>query len=194
MPKVPKARKTVHPNSRHALVLQKKLNRDQRVTKSKADTTLKQDQMQQKLVWFQENLDTHKNTYTKHDLAELTSRYLCRFEDQLEQISIVNSIGNRQTTKQHVSRENAIKITLEQESNDFETVGIEVPDLINGKALSYFRDWSGELRYHPSIKLRRSKKSDLGTEQESSSADSTNATTEGRFPEYVDADDQPETN
>ncbi|WAQ96897.1 TMA16-like protein [Mya arenaria] len=74
MPKAPKSQvsKAVHPHSRRATVLRKKLNREQRVMKSKVETTLKQDQLQQKLVWFQENLDAQKATYTKHELAELT--------------------------------------------------------------------------------------------------------------------------
>ncbi|XP_052785587.1 translation machinery-associated protein 16-like [Mya arenaria] len=195
MPKAPKSQvsKAVHPHSRRATVLRKKLNREQRVMKSKVETTLKQDQLQQKLVWFQENLDAQKATYTKHELAELTSRYLNRFDDQLEQISIVNSIGNRQGNS-HVARENAIKLTLETECHEFETVGIEVPDLINGKALSIFKTWTGEARYHPNIKLRRSKKIDLKSSEneELSEMEGDSKSVEADdtdLPDYVSEDD-----
>lgn len=164
MPKTPKGPlakdKLIHPNSRKANYIQRQFNRDTRVQKSKAKTTLKEEQLQQKLVWFHANLDSSKTCYTKHELAELTSRYLGRFEDQLEQISIINSVGNRQS-KQHVSRETAINITVEKETHEFDTVGLEVPDLINGKAMEYFRNWTEEIRYHPNIKLRKSKRSDL---------------------------------
>lgn len=164
MPKAPKASidktKVVHPNSRKAGYLQRQANRDDRVHKSKAGTTIKQEQLQQKLLWFQSNLDPQKSCYTKHELAQLTSQYMERFDDQLEQISIVKSVGNRQS-KQHASRETAINITKERENYEFDAVGMEVPDLINGKALDYFKNWTGEIRYLQNIKLRKSKRSDI---------------------------------
>lgn len=164
MPKAPKTPigkdKLVHPNSRKAQYIQGQLNRNKRVQKSKAETTLKQEQLQQKLLWFHSNLDTSKTTYTKHELAELTSRYLERFDEQLEQIAIVNSVGNRQS-RQHMSRETAIHITKEKETLDFDTIGLEVPDLINGKSLEYFKTWTEEIKYHPNIKLRKCKRTDL---------------------------------
>ncbi|XP_052262061.1 translation machinery-associated protein 16-like isoform X2 [Dreissena polymorpha] len=164
MPKAPKvqvvkSKKVVHPNSRQASYIQRRVNHDNRVVKSKVDTSMKQDQLQQKLVWFQEHLDPEKASYSKSEVAELTVNYLNRFEDQLEQISIVNSIGNRQ--QQHVSRESAIRITMEKEQHEFDTIGIEVPDLVNGKALNVFRNWTGEAKYHPNIKMRKSRRADI---------------------------------
>ena len=174
MPKAPKVpvrkEKVVHPNSRKAAYVNKQVSRESRVLKSKADTTLKQEQLQQKLLWFHSNMDSSKTVYTKHELAELTSSYLERFDEQLEQISIANSVGSRQG-KQHVSRETAINITKEKETQQFGSVGVEVPDLINGKAFSYFKSWPEEIKYHPNIKFRKSKRTDL-KEQEESGQDS----------------------
>lgn len=169
MPKAPKstaskANKVIHPNSRHATYLQRQANRDQRVMKTKVDTAIKQEQLQQKLLWYQTNLDPQKSAYTKHELAKLTEEYLDRFTEELEQISIVNNVGNRQS-KQHQARESAIKITQEKEKHEFETVGIEVPDLINGKSFEYFKSWTGEIKLFPNIKFRRSKNTDLKTEE-----------------------------
>jgi translation machinery-associated protein 16 len=165
MPKAPKAvvgksKKVVHPNSRHALYIQKQNNREHRLMKNKAESAIKQEHLQQKLLWYQTNLDSQKSMYTKNEVAELTCTYLERFNDELEQIGIVNSVGNRQT-KQHQAREAAIKITKERENHEFDTIGIDVPDLLNGKNLEYFRNWTGEIRYFPNIKLRKSKRSDL---------------------------------
>lgn len=161
-PKVPvqKATKVVHPNSRQAMCIQREASRDQRVLKSKAESSVKQLQLQQKLLWYLEHIDPQKNVYTKHEVAELTIQYLERFKEETEQINIVNSVGNRQS-KQHVARETAIKFTEKQEKYEFENFGIEVPDLVNGKNLEYFRNWTGEIKYFPNIKLKKSKKSDL---------------------------------
>ena len=186
MPKAPKAvvgksKKVVHPNSRHALFIQKQNNREQRLMKNKAEAAIKQEQLQQKLLWYQSNLDSQKSMYTKNEVAELTVKYLERFKDELEQIGIVNSVGNRQT-KQHQARETAIKITKERETYEFDTVGIEVPDLLNGKNLEYFRNWTGEIRYFPNIKLRKSKRSDLKDNTENNESENIED-----LPDYVDS-------
>ncbi|KAL4240991.1 translation machinery-associated protein 16 [Mactra antiquata] len=190
MPKAPKsnagkANKVIHPNSRTAKYLQRQANRDQRVQKTKADTVIKQEQLQQRLIWYQDNMDPQKSAYTKHEVAELTLEYLERFSEELEQIGIVNNIGNRQT-KQHQARETAIKITQEKEKHEFKTVGIEVPDLINGKSFEYFRNWTGEINFLPQIKLRRSKDSDLKEATEESEASADDKISSDELPDYVD--------
>ena len=163
MPKAPKVKvgkAVIHPNSRQASQLTRQSHHETKKQKSKSDTSIKQEQLRQKLQWFQDNMDPQKTSFTKHDLAVMVTDYLDRFKDELEQIGIVNTIGNRQS-KQHVSRETAIRLTEEREKNEFEGPGVEVPDLINGKHLNYFRNWTGEVRYFPNIKLRRIRKSDL---------------------------------
>ena len=166
MPKAPKGKlgkAVIHPNSRHASQIARQSHHDVKKQKSKLDTTAKQEQLRQRLQWFQDHMDPEKSSFTKHDLAVMITDYLNRFKDELEQISIINSVGNRQT-KQHVARETAIRWTEERENYEFEGVGIEVPDLINGKCLNYFRSWTGEIRYFPNIKLRKIRKSDLNVE------------------------------
>ena len=169
MPKAPKAKvvKTViHPNSRQASQLARQSHHEMKKQKSKLDTTVKQEQLRLKLQWFQDNMAPHKTCFTKHDLAVMVTNYLDRFKEELEQINIVNTVGNRQT-KQHVARETAIRLTEEREKNEFEGAGIEVPDLINGKCLNYFRNWTGEVRYFPNIKLRKIRKSDMNIKNDS---------------------------
>ena len=50
------------------------------------------------------------------------SRYLSRFEDELEQIAMVNDMKGR-TKCQHAARKQAIKMTLEVERQQYETSG-----------------------------------------------------------------------
>ena len=188
MPKAPKskvAKTVIHPNSRHASQIARQSHHELKKQKSKSDTTNKQEQLRQRLQWFQDNMDPQKTSFSKHDLAVMVTDYLERFNEELEQINIVNSVGNRQS-KQHVARETAIRFTLERETVEFEGVGIEVPDLINGKNLNYFRSWTGEVRYFPNIKLRKIKKSDLNKENESNEINDD----EGEvLPDYVDQED-----
>lgn len=104
---------------------------------------------------LQERLDD-RQLYTKKDLVDLVMQYRNRFEDELEQISIVHSVGNRPTqSRQHASRESAIKMTIDSDTNQFEGSGIEVPDLINKKHLEEFKKWDGELNFIQNLKLRK---------------------------------------
>lgn len=200
MPKAPKApvgksKKVVHPNSRQALYIQRQAIHDQKVMKNKAVATIKLEQLQQKLLWYQTNLDSQKSTYTKHDVAELTGKYLDRFKEELEQIVIVNAVGNRQS-KQHQARETAIRFTEERENGEFDSVGVEVPDLVNGKNLEYFRNWSGEIRYFPNIKLKKSKRLDLKTEVKENEGEQTEEDDEKsteELPDYIDSIDNNDT-
>lgn len=188
MPKAPKskvAKTVIHPNSRHASQLARQSHHEMKKQKSKSDTTIKQEQLRQRLQWFQDNMEPQKTSFTRHDLAVMVTDYLERFKDELEQINIVNSVGNRQS-KQHVARETAIRFTLEREKAEFEGVGIEVPDLINGKNLNYFRNWTGEVRYFPNIKMRKIKMSDLNKETESKEDMAIENDSNEVLPDYVD--------
>lgn len=107
------------------------------------------------LCKLQDHLDD-RHTYTKKELVDLVLEYRNRFEEELEQINIVHSVGNRQAqSRQHASREAAIRITMENESNQFEGSGIEVPDLMNKKHLEDLKRWDGELNLIQNLKLRK---------------------------------------
>ena len=89
-------------------------------------------------------------------------KYRDRFNDELEQIKLVQSVGNRQTqSRQHASRESAIAMAIEDDTHQFEGSGIEVPDLINKKNLETFKNWDGETKYIQNLKMRKLCKLDL---------------------------------
>uniref|UniRef100_A0A8C1D0B6 Translation machinery-associated protein 16 n=1 Tax=Cyprinus carpio carpio TaxID=630221 RepID=A0A8C1D0B6_CYPCA len=108
----------------------------------------------EKLLWFQSQLDPDKSEYTKQDACNITERYLHRFDRELEQIELANSIKGRQG-RQHGSREAIIKQTMERERAQYEGNGFEVPDIINSKHLKIFREWTGDLKKLPNIKMRK---------------------------------------
>ncbi|XP_041363133.1 translation machinery-associated protein 16-like [Gigantopelta aegis] len=164
MPKAAKAKvgqnkKAVHPNSRKALSLSRKSFRDLRINKKKSARN-KYDFLAEKLLWFKENMDSQKDAYTKKELVDLVNEYRHRFDEELEQITIVNSIKGRDKL-QYVSREAAIKLTTEKEDAEFSSCGIEVPDLINGHHCESFKKWDGETKYIPNIKLRKISQTDV---------------------------------
>ncbi|KAK3090098.1 hypothetical protein FSP39_009181 [Pinctada imbricata] len=165
MPKAPKAKvgenkKAIHPNSRKAVYLARKSHHEHRVSQTKTQTSIKMELQAEKLMWFQSHMDSEKVKFTKDDLAELIKLYLKRFEEELEQIEIVRSIGNRKG-QQHVQRQNAISMTLEREKRQLHEGVFEVPDIINVKSLENFRKWTGEIKVIDTIRLKKFSQEDL---------------------------------
>ncbi|KAG7458763.1 hypothetical protein MATL_G00224030 [Megalops atlanticus] len=159
MPKALKSKgteekKVVHPYSRKAAYIARGVIKQERKEKLKNEKALRLNAIGEKLLWFQSQLDPAKEEYTKQDACEIIERYLHRFDAELEQIELVNGIKGRQG-RLHGSRENVIKQTVERERALYEGNGFEIPDIINCKHLKTFREWNGDLKKLPNIKMRR---------------------------------------
>uniref|UniRef100_A0A3Q3WDP0 Translation machinery-associated protein 16 n=1 Tax=Mola mola TaxID=94237 RepID=A0A3Q3WDP0_MOLML len=151
--------KVVHPYSRKAAYLARediRLKRKERCENS---------YVSEKLLWFQGQLDPEKTTYTRKDACDIIERYLQRFDSELEQIELMNGIKGRQG-RLHGAREAVIKQTIERERAQYEGIGFEIPDIINGKHLKTFREWTGDLKKLPNIKLRKVSNRGLDTKSE----------------------------
>ncbi|TRY90355.1 hypothetical protein DNTS_023636 [Danionella cerebrum] len=158
MPKAAKAKvqaekKAVHPFSRKAAYLARDAIKKERKEKIKCEKAQRLNLIGEKLLWFQSQLNPDKAVYSNQEACEIIERYLHRFDDELVQIELVNSIKGRQG-RQHFSREAIIKQTIERERAQFEGNGFEIPDIINTKHLKVFREWNGDLKKLPSIKMR----------------------------------------
>uniref|UniRef100_A0AAQ4QEC1 Translation machinery-associated protein 16 n=1 Tax=Gasterosteus aculeatus aculeatus TaxID=481459 RepID=A0AAQ4QEC1_GASAC len=92
-------------------------------------------------------------------------RYLQRFDSELEQIELMNGIKGRQG-RLHGAREAVIKQTIERERALYEGIGFEIPDIINGKHLKTFSEWTGDLKKLPNLKLRKVSNKGLETKNE----------------------------
>lgn len=79
-------------------------------------------------------------------------RYLSRFDEELEQIKLVQSI-NKQRNNQHASREASIKMTLEKEQENFNAGGLELPDLCNLLEFKKFQQWDGNAQSIQHLKM-----------------------------------------
>lgn len=115
---------------------------------------MKQNLIGEKIMWFRDRLDPNLNTCTCEILDELIEKYLGRFDDELEQIGIKHSVGGRKN-RQHANREDIIKMTIKRERDEYNTSGLEIPDLLDDRNLDFIRKWNGELRFLQNIKLVR---------------------------------------
>lgn len=165
MPKAEKSKvsqrdKPIHPLSRKAQVLSKCSAREKRLNQSHSSTIAKNDSVAQKVIWFQNEINQENKTFNKNDLVLYTSKYLRRFDEELDQITIIKSIGNRKG-QPHISRESAIRLSMDKDQQLLETSGLEVPDIINAIHLEQFRNWDGNLLTVQNIKFRKIFKRDL---------------------------------
>jgi translation machinery-associated protein 16 len=70
------------------------------------------------------------------------------------------SVGNRKN-REHASREDIIRLTLLREEEEFNTCGLEIPDVTIPKQLEMLRNWNGEFRLLQNFKLKRFNRKDL---------------------------------
>ncbi|XP_040188655.1 translation machinery-associated protein 16 [Rana temporaria] len=166
MPKAPhnkgkQEKKVIHPYSRKAAQLstRRSINRTERKEKLKNEKAIKLSIIGEKLQWFQSHLDPNKSEFTKNETCDLIESYLHRFDSELEQIELHNSIKGRQA-RQHGSRETVIKQTIERERRLYNGYGMEIPDIVNSKHLKTFREWDLDLKKLPNIKMRKFSVSD----------------------------------
>ncbi|NP_001089532.1 translation machinery-associated protein 16 [Xenopus laevis] len=158
MPKVQsnksKQEKVIHPYSRKAAQLTREAHKQDRKDRLKSEKALRLSIIGEKLQWFQSHLNPEKAEYTKKEACELIESYLHRFDNELEQIELHNSIKGRQT-RRHESRETVIKQTIERERQLYNGYGIEIPDIVNSRNLKVFRDWDLDMKKLPNIKMRK---------------------------------------
>ncbi|XP_045454053.1 translation machinery-associated protein 16 homolog [Melitaea cinxia] len=154
MPKIKNLEKLKHPNSRKTISLARKMLKSEKKNNNKIGTHVKQNLIGEKILWFKERIPKDCIVLDKEQTLKLIETYLARFDDELEQIALKNSIGQRKN-RQHASREDIINITKKREVEEFETCGLEMPDLMDPHQMEVLRDWNGELRFLQHFKLKR---------------------------------------
>ncbi|XP_011500889.1 PREDICTED: translation machinery-associated protein 16 [Ceratosolen solmsi marchali] len=149
--------KYLHPKSRKCIALIKQLKKKSKKVKAKQESRYKQTLLAEKLLWFQKNLNHEIHAYTAELISLLIEKYIARNDDELQQINIKRSIGGKRN-QQHASREDAIRITKEREIRDYESCGIEIPNLLNPIQYELLKNWNGDLKLLPNFKLCHFKK------------------------------------
>ncbi len=159
--------KVIHPKSRKAGKLQAKEQRKHKLANTVRSGGSKLQATGEKLAWFKENLplceeDEKTTACTRQEMLSLATAFLTRFEEELEQINLKNSVGgNKGKRNSHAPRVDLIRHTIEREREEFEGCGLEMPDLLDAENARRFREWEGELRFVQNIKMKRFSKKQL---------------------------------
>lgn len=103
MPKIKKdIDKLKHPNSRKTLKIISKIKKHEKKDQNKVGTHIKQNLIGEKILWFKERIPEDCAVLNKEQTLELIEEYLARFDEELEQIALKNSVGQRKN-RQHAS-------------------------------------------------------------------------------------------
>lgn len=116
--------KCKHPNSRKTKALGKKARRQNNKHKTRLGHAIKSNIMGEKLSWFLGHIDEERTTpLSPQEFEELIELYLHRFDEELQQIALKQSIGKNRAN-QHAARQDVIRITLERERNEYQSGGM----------------------------------------------------------------------
>ncbi|XP_076765966.1 translation machinery-associated protein 16 [Xylocopa sonorina] len=149
-----KAKKVTHPNSRKSIAIARRAKKITNRQKAKMSGLIKQNLIGEKMLWMKEHMVPDVCPYTPELTAQLLEMYIARNDEEMEQIVIKRSIGGRRN-RQHASREDVIRMTKEREQEEYDTCGIEIPDILNTSQCNMLRNWDGELKYLTNFKFRR---------------------------------------
>ncbi|XP_050575077.1 translation machinery-associated protein 16 isoform X1 [Bombus affinis] len=155
-----KSKKMIHPNSRKSIAITKKVKKISNRQKGKMSRLIKQNLIGEKMLWIRNNMIPGVCPYTPELTASLLETYIARNDEEMEQIAIKRSIGNNRS-RQHASRENIIRITKEREQEEYDTCGIEIPDILNATQCKMLMNWNNELQCINNFKFIRFGKNDL---------------------------------
>ncbi|NWS42267.1 TMA16 protein, partial [Probosciger aterrimus] len=148
-------KKAIHPYSRKAAQLAREAHKQEKKEKLKTDRALRLSIIGGSIFRAgNTKIEPAKQQLSYFCVAGCMYLYMCRFDAELEQIELQNSIKGRQG-RQHGSRETVIKQTIERERQLYEGYGMEIPDIMNRKHLKFFREWDGDLRKLPNIKMKK---------------------------------------
>ncbi|XP_075157059.1 translation machinery-associated protein 16 homolog [Haematobia irritans] len=135
--------KCKHPNSRKTKALGRKARRQNNKHKQRMGHAIKSNITGEKLTWFLEHIEEGRTQpLTPLEFEELIELYLKRFDEELEQIALKQSISKHRAN-QHVARQDVIKITLEKETNEYKAGGMELVNLCDPIKFKSLMDWDG---------------------------------------------------
>lgn len=106
----------------------------------------------EKFAWFTEALEDTSEAITAERFLDLMDKYLNRFDEELEQIRLKQSISKNRS-HQHFSRESAIKMTVEKDTADYNGGGTMFLDLCDPAQFHAFKEWNGNAMALQHIKM-----------------------------------------
>ncbi|XP_060821654.1 translation machinery-associated protein 16 isoform X2 [Bombus pascuorum] len=121
---------------------------------------IKQNLIGEKILWIKNNMIPDVCPYTPELTASLLEKYIARNDKEMEQIAIKRSISSNRN-RQHASRANIIRITKEREQEEYDTCGIEIPDILDEIQCKMLMAWNDELHLMNNFNFIRFGKKDL---------------------------------
>ncbi|XP_060821653.1 translation machinery-associated protein 16 isoform X1 [Bombus pascuorum] len=155
-----KPKKLIHPNSRKSIAIAKKAKKISNRQKGKMSRLIKQNLIGEKILWIKNNMIPDVCPYTPELTASLLEKYIARNDKEMEQIAIKRSISSNRN-RQHASRANIIRITKEREQEEYDTCGIEIPDILDEIQCKMLMAWNDELHLMNNFNFIRFGKKDL---------------------------------
>merc|ERR1711942_113323 len=153
----------LHPKSRKAKHLSSfQAHND----KSKKAQDLKMARLQSKaakLMFFKERMEEmflEDEKLTRTQLLHVIEVYFARFVNEVDQISMIQSFPKRHG-RQNAARQDAIAMTINQEKEEFDGVGLEFPDVIHLAGFAALKKWTGSVKEMPNLILKKFKRQDL---------------------------------
>ncbi|XP_016924267.1 translation machinery-associated protein 16 homolog [Drosophila suzukii] len=145
--------KCKHPNSRKTKALGKKARRQNNKHKVRLGHAIKSNLTGEKLSWFLAQIGEERTEpLSPQELEDLIELYFTRFDEELEQINLKQSIGKHRAN-QHAARKDVITMTLEKERNEYRTGGLELVNLCDPLKFKMLRDWDGSALSVQHLKL-----------------------------------------
>lgn len=149
-----------HPNSRKAKQFARQVNKVHKQEKRAAKYYNHLNEKKNLLTWFRDNIDSNITECSVSMFIELINKYMNRYNDELLKIEGARLPGVR---KKHASREDFIRNVISNESRDFDTCGLEVPNLLDKEYVKRLRSWDGDICTLEHFPLYRYAKSKLET-------------------------------
>ncbi|KAF7245098.1 hypothetical protein EG68_09924 [Paragonimus skrjabini miyazakii] len=137
--------KTVHPNSRKAGQVRKRLHHDQRVLRRQKQHTMRNKHLESKLQWFRDNFPKDRVYLSHNEQLALTEQYLQQFHTLPfeEPVPVAFDITNA---------------FLKQENEEYSSCGVQVPDLTSKANVEKLLSWDGNPASMLNIRLNVLKK------------------------------------
>merc|ERR1711915_537674 len=151
----PKSRKAKHMSSLQAHNDKAKKAQDLKMARLQSKAA--------KMFFFKERMEEmflEDEQLTRTQMLHVIETYFARFVNEMDQISTLQSFPKRHG-RQNAARQDAISMTIAQEREEFEGVGIEFPDVIHRAGFAALKKWRGDLKELPNLILKKFKRQDL---------------------------------
>ncbi|XP_003738193.1 translation machinery-associated protein 16 [Galendromus occidentalis] len=147
-----KKSKDLHPNSRKVKQLAKKQLHKIKIQQRRSEASNKLKPRMEKFTFFHSCLPEGVNRLGGPEVKVLIDGYFSRFDDEIAKVKEVSKI--RGSSTQYAARLDAIKMTLENEQQEYRSANFEIPDLFSTENFKIFREWDLRESYLPKIRTK----------------------------------------